>query len=240
MLKPTAIVLALLAIGTASPGHSSIFHAQYLGTVSFGFDQSGVFGPTGGNLSGDHFVADFVIDDAAGTYDAQPGYSAVFGGGQSGQSPVGIGTLTINGLSSSSGDFNGGAARAIPAYFGESFVQHFSETRINNSAVFEQDTLNLSILSFSDFFVDNLHLGAPLYHVVNSADQASGLWETFFLDRNTGQSIASSVHLNIDSVAIWGGPAPEPSAWASMLVGFLVIGAALRVTHRNRSSRTRA
>jgi hypothetical protein len=88
----------LAALGFAGPASAEIVSVTYWGTVTSGYDQTGVFGPAGTDLIGDSYVAHYVFDTTEGiTYSNSIG-SGVTGGSWSGvASPSVSASVTING-----------------------------------------------------------------------------------------------------------------------------------------------
>jgi hypothetical protein len=99
-IATSAVAAALLALFGASPASATIVQVTYTGTLSSGFDTSGVFGPPGTDLTNDPYTASYLFDTTfAGS---TPTYNVAYGGtiiSVPNASPSLGATLTINGRS---------------------------------------------------------------------------------------------------------------------------------------------
>lgn len=97
--------LALMAI----PASAATMKAVYSGKVNYGYDQTGIFGSAGADLSGLDYVLTYVYDTSKGWRWTGTGYDQIYGGaGYGNESPIVAATLKINGHSTSfSGDYFG-------------------------------------------------------------------------------------------------------------------------------------
>lgn len=98
-----ALVAGLSLVGFGSAARAAIEDVTYTGTVYYGTDVTGVFGPPNSALDGDPFTIVFVFDPALTT---PSGFSYTFSGananvtyGYYGWSPAIKATITINGHS---------------------------------------------------------------------------------------------------------------------------------------------
>ncbi len=103
MLK---IVCATAALALMSiPASAATMKAVYSGKVNYGYDQTGIFGTAGADLSGLDYELTYVYDTAKGYRWTGGGYDEVYGGtGYGNESPILSAKLKINGHST---DFGG-------------------------------------------------------------------------------------------------------------------------------------
>ena len=101
--------LALFAI----PASAATMKAVYTGTVDYGYDQTGIFGTAGADLSGLNYVLTYIYDTSKGYRWTGSGYDEIYGGeGYGNESPILSATLKINGHSTEFGSDYYGVAYA--------------------------------------------------------------------------------------------------------------------------------
>src|SRR5262249_33867981 len=79
-----------------------IVYVTYAGTVSYGYDQTGVFGPANTSLTGDTFIATYAFNTDVGVTYSSSTYNYALGGygSATGQPSPSLGaTITIDGHS---------------------------------------------------------------------------------------------------------------------------------------------
>ena len=109
---PFGVVAALAVLGTVSIASAAIVNVTYTGTISSGFDTTGVFGPANSSLTGDPYTTSYSFDTTIGFIFSDPNINATIGGPGSATfepSPSLGGVVTINGYSVTIGG----------SYFGE-------------------------------------------------------------------------------------------------------------------------
>jgi hypothetical protein len=237
MNKFNAVVTAVVTAATlacAGPVSAEVIEFSFTGTVAFGADNTGVLGPTttpsGTNLKGDSFVANFTYDDSLGQSFGISGVNGKEGGSEfNNTSPITSATVTINGTTLNiSSSFNGSAASdsSTPG------------KRVWDISASPSDTSILEV-SLTDTGVEdgvpftlppdletplNLSLAIPNtssfgYFDLQNADGSSNIFADVALS-----SVTTSVATGV----------PEPSTWALMLLGLAGLGFAAyrRATHK--------
>ncbi len=220
----TAVVMALgmLAACVAS-ADAAILVATYTGTVSTGWDQTGLFGAPGGDLTGDAYIATYTIDTTRGFYETGvPTFDELNGGSYYGVSAPVSATLEINGITQS--------------VAGNYLSVDFDTQYYNGTADEVQDRSSGAI--YSDIYVWNSQYGitnSTVYGVLpltTTWNLGGGTWSTS--DPNTFQPLTVT-YADFDgpgTLQISAGAAPEPATWAMMLLGVFGIGGALRMARR--------
>ena len=204
-----AATIALLTF-TAAQASAAVVTGRFTGIISNGYDTQGVFGRTGGSLTGLGYTATFKYNPENGLRTTIPvSYDEVHGGTVHGvASPVLSYVLRINGIDDA---FAMGYDSAVVATAGTSFYllsNHFSAS--------------------GQQYMGNVVEGAA------SGDLDSPIWTT---DTVSGPSYGYAYKddaggyrlyyaaFDAQSVAF---AVPEPTSWALMIVGFAGVGAALR------------
>ena len=204
--------IMLSAAGLAAllwaPASAAVYTATYTGTVSSGFDSTGVFGVAATSLTGDAFTAVYTYNTALGVRATVPGVSdSVTGGSYISQPSVASATLTINGVTVSFSGAQASSADAEPGYVAEYAGSTVSDYVDNNVYA---ATLTATLDETSAFTVGTA--AHPDYFSIAAGGQtASGAFNT-------------------DTIQI--DAAPEPATWAMMLVGVGLTGARLRRVRR--------
>ena len=218
-----AAAVAAAGLLAAMPAAAIVKIATYSGTVSDGFDTSGVFGVANTNLTGASWVAIFTYDKLLGGLQVSGAdFDESYGGqgyGQSGQSPVTNVSITINGVTKSiSGEWASHALTATsPA------VAHYGEDLVDDDATYMVHFISLNATPH----------GAPASLDKNFApvtttltDSAAG-WFTY--DYASGK-LSESATAILDGSADYAvsSAAPEPASWALLIAGFGMVGVMLR------------
>ncbi len=241
-----------LAVGLlfAPPSASAAVTYTYFGTVSSGFDETGVFGLAGQDLAGLGlgFTATFVREDIPGAeYYSDATFSSV--GGSFPNSPV-QGEVTINGRTLSFGSsFGQQWQRKEPDGSGGEYEEflHNAQSNLNdydagtgisnyraNGVLLTGTGNNLNFLSSADYHTlssvgsaQGVFLGGYVQvheYVLGPGGARSGY--SYGLARLTATSMTVS---NSDGPVA---AVPEPASWALMILGFGSAGAMLRARRR--------
>jgi hypothetical protein len=207
----------LLGVTQAS---AAILDVKYTGTVTYGYDQTGVFGTveTDGNAYvGDAFVANFVFNtNIYGSAVSGPlennalGGSSVSGSG----SPALSASLTLNGQTASIGD---------PGYYGyiAGYNDGFSQSEQQHAAGnFSYDSLSALIYAF-DASIPNSITTPFTYNVASDPDNAFGsMGFVLGTSDTTYAQILGTANILTVSLAT----TPLPSTWTMLIAGFAGLG----------------
>ena len=231
MLACTAAAAALL---TAMPAAAIVKVATYTGTIRDGIDETGVFGAAGSDLAGLSYVATYTYDRALGFLITDGvHYDESYGGTfpNLAASPVISATLTINGITKILfGEWEGYIQTG-------SDRQNFSVYSVTHSAISLVD--DGTIFRVHNIYnIANIMAPASLnqnWGPVTQAGSGHGEANIYYYDLATAKLVESVyAYLNADGTYSVTDLAPvtEPSAWALMIAGFGLVGAALRRRER--------
>jgi hypothetical protein len=228
MNKFSAVVTAVVTAATlscAGPVSAEVIEYSFTGTVSSGTDYTGVFGPiatpSGTNLKGDSFVANFTYDDSLGQSLGISGVDGKEGGSEfKNTSPITSATVTINGTTLNISSSFDGSAISDSSTPGK---------RVWDISASPSDTSILEV-SLTDIGVEygvtftlppdvetplNLSLAIPNV-------SSFGFFDLFNPD---GSNLAfADVTLSSVTTSVVATGVPEPSTWALMLLGFAGLG----------------
>lgn len=226
-----ALPAALTAFALSQPASAAVVTYTYTGKVDYGFDNAGLFG--GGALTGADFTAIFYRDDAlARPDDIFLGEVNSSVSGDDAFSPVRA-TLTIGAYTLDIGGLYGDQTQTD--YDGYEGFGH--------TAVGANGSLTMGGGTLGTFAPTSLnYLPGPDYHSLPSlslADMPGFDWSGAFTyiqstDAAARGSILTSAIFNPTTLMVSPNPgggvsaAPEPSAWALMILGFGGVGATLR------------
>ena len=204
-LRVTAAAAAIgVALFAASGASATTVITTYTGTVTSGGNTN--FGT--GNLAGDAFTAVFTTDiSIPGEENPMKDFDEVTGGTEFGTLSPTSAVITLNGVS-------------------------YVDSGVKDG----QDEVGMGVASFADDGVLQADVGiqtakmfpfaglaTPFTYNTMSGDDAS----FGFIQESVDDS--QQLHLDVTSVTVGlAGPAPEPAAWALMLLGVFGIGGALR------------
>jgi hypothetical protein len=227
MMKSTfkfaAIAASAMLLAGASAASANVLVATWTGTVSDGYDSTGVFGSVG-SLDGDTYVAKYTYNTSVGLRETDlPYYDEVYGGSTYGSvgpdaSPVSA-TITINGhTATSNGEYQGTAiTEPYYSYWLEQVAEQDNETGysviVNQAYYGDQVTLETSV---------------PLTDVSYDSD---GFFQIEINDDADIYTSEAYANLSPETLQI-GSAVPEPAAWALMLSGLGFIGAGIRARRR--------
>ena len=221
----------------ACPANASTYLTTYTGTVLGANDELGIFGAPGTYLDGLEFTAVFELTWplAGAHFISNPNSSYIGGGLGSGPgvpSPV-SGKLTINGLTVNfSGSYQGyGVITDYSSINNNDSLDYYLESRENNL----QTYLDAGVDSSTNF-VNLADLTNPLSYTMGPNDYSTGSWGIY--DPNDLAAPRSVGFLRFSSVTVspLASAVPEPATWATMLLGFGLIGGAMRYRRRPQVS----
>ena len=235
-----AALAAVGLMGVASQAAASGFVITYHGTIDFGSDDTNIFGlGAGANLGGQAITQSFKVDYAGGAnHDiaGAPYFRSSIGGPGFISSAV-----TINNITTSIGSDVGIDDRTdehlnpntCPVCKSSFSVFTGDESFSNVDGILESWSRDGGDFGKSFDYHPSLALKAPVFGPADNME----LFGSFninhsLFDNNRGTSIfddTTYASFKADSYSITSfGGAPEPAAWALMLVGFGAAGAALR------------
>ena len=228
-MRRLSIIAATVGICLAAPGVGSavVMTATYEGTVSSARDLTGIFGSPAGGLVGLPYVARFVYDTEFGLREDEPGVERIVGGANYGQPPgVVVGSITINGITKTlSGTHNSLAAASDHFDLYAHTAQDLIPTgRYNNYLTAQVSSGAVRDLETPVFAVDRPISGFVQFR------ESNPLGGGFIVD--TAILLNSQGRATITDGTLAPTPVPEPSFWALALLGFGLLGGAVR---RSRS-----
>jgi hypothetical protein len=218
--------LGALALGCAGPAGATTIVATSTGTISSGFDQSGLFGASGSSLVGVAYTLTAAFDGSIAQFEALPGGSELFGGPDFGSiSPadfeltVGAGGeggsgLGVTDIAQNQAPVGTTSQSFMDALNGASESQNFQMTMFANG--------NGGISG--DVFT-------PPPGNLCSTDVCGGSF-SFVVVENGVTTVNSYGTFAPTSYTIAG--VPEPATWALMFIGAFGVGATLRRWTRQR------
>ena len=227
------ILAALAALSVAQPASAAIVQVSLTGTVSRGFDQSGMFGAPNTDLTGSVFSLVELFDTTKGELILGPGggssqYDIVSGGiHHNGLPSPGSATLTINGVSVFESANSVGLLASGPS--GQAFA--WTTERFIGDTVFENDISVQMRTTGPLHFLDGWHSDCPV------TDNCYGGFIFSHYAYLTNPGTPSSYYyvndgsFDIDTFDVHVLSVPEPATWAMMILGFGLVGGALRRRH---------
>lgn len=246
--------LLFSAVLTTASGEARAAAVVYTftGSVTDGFDASGVFGIAGRSFSGQAFTARFERDDAVpGSVQAySPEASQIFGTGPS--SPLPVATLTIDGQTHSFGTRNGRQFQAsVPCggctddAFGFSADDSFEGFMPSSSllrSMFKElvyDGAGSNLFASADYHSlsglgpgDGVDLSGSFYVFDEiSTNVITGRFPNFAVTKKVVSLQQAYGFFQVDTLTVTGAGAagvPEPSTWALSILGFGGVGAMIR------------
>ena len=213
----------LAALGLASPASATLVDVTYWGTVFAGYDQTGVFGSPGADLTGNSYVAHYVFDTTQGFTYSSPTQNYVIGGtGYGVASPLVSASVTVGGQTVT---IAGDVAEIAGYNDGSSFSQQFHYAGLfTNDGITEVDNYSEnSIYNYGDAIPSSLT--GPFTYNTAAGDGTYGYVLISTYDYGTG-NYDTYTYADASITRLTVGPAgsvPEPSTWALMGVGFAVL-----------------
>jgi PEP-CTERM motif len=212
------ILGSLLIVGPAS---ATLIDVIYNGLVVAGSstDDLGLFGPAGGDLTGDAFTATFHMDTSKGIPLFTSSENYIHGGTIYGaDSPMITATLEINGKSVAlGGDYNA-SVQAFLGYPGIANQQSHVVADASNTILLDVTNAHGASLGNIPFTID-----VPLVFNFDSSDIGGGL--ASFHSGALGTSLSLGPTELIYEYPSPNGAVPEPSIWTMLLFGFAALGA---------------
>ncbi len=210
LLSVFVAAVTIVAWASSNSASAAIVTVTYQGIVSYGIDETGVFGAANTVLSGNDFTVIYTVNDATpgATFSFNPPFSSRAFGAVSAVVTINHHSLFI------AGDFSSEASQDRQVGFGSDDVFHsvqdLSGFLVNN----EVNGVSPFLTSF-DYHTS-------LFYQVQPGDFAVGF---------VGNAIdADTAFANLLSTSVTISPVPELGAWAMMIIGFG--GVALQLRHR--------
>jgi hypothetical protein len=221
-----AAILAILGLALSAPANAYIttvtyqgtVYSQIYGTTEYSFDTEGLFGAPNTSLVGEHYYATFVVD-MGGPYKYFDNETI---GGQGGSiygtpNPVLYSSITINGITQA----------IIPD---TKSIYYWSQNRVYYDGLLVQAYGTKAELDLSAGWPPAAE--TPFTGVFTTPADGwggFGFYQKSLQDSGDLGARATGL-LQIESVSYYssGSAVPEPAAWAMMIVGFGLAGAAVR------------
>lgn len=235
--------MALASVMGLSGAQAAIVYVTYTGTVTSGYDDTGVFGTPGADLTGEAYTSNYVFDTSVAAYsysDPSSSYYLVSGGGAYGTVSPSLGaTLTINGNSvSTTGDYSGkilrGGNGSNSQVYHEALGIHYNEG--NDGTVLDYGYI-YELFTYNDVSTLPSDLITPFSHSFVPGEDGSVGYFLFFLDDSSVEALIEYAYGNLapETFTISGIAAvPEPSAFALLLTGLAASGFAARRNRRRQ------
>jgi hypothetical protein len=214
MMRFVGMAALVASVGLVGTAQAAIVTFTYTGEVLSGVDGGGLFGTAGANLTGLAYSTTYAFDDTYAKTDS--GSVKAVGGIENGQpNPLIYGETTINGISQklTNGDYLAG------------YGVNYTLGKYNNLYYFG----TFSSLAAVAGVGDNIHNAcftapSPMPHFGVCENHADGYFRTggteLFLSTDF---VASSQPFKLGTSYV-----PEPATWAMMIMGFGLVGGALR------------
>ena len=216
------------SFGLAGPVSAAVVQVQYRGTVSSGYDTTGVFGSAGSFLDGLAYTASYTFETTYGHTLSSSYYNYAYGGGVlSMPSPVLSSTVTINGNTVAvPGSWNGQISGYNDGIY--SHQSHQSQEYSYNISSYRDNNSYNYIYNYNGTLPASIT--APFSYAVTEGDTAEGFVQIrqYTLD-STGYTHSADAYAYLipDHVTI-GAPIPEPETYALLLAGLGLLGFAAR------------
>jgi hypothetical protein len=228
-MKITALAAAAVCALAAAPASAAIMQATYTGVIYGGVDLEGVFADPGTDLSGAAFEYNFVYDTHIGSILSVLGGQSLLAGSSE---PLLSATLTILGHTSSPSGLNGyySMAASVVPDFGDPTYPYTGE--FCNYAGAVSGSWFAVCLATDDPLPADLETpftatAASFAGFADGAFPSPGApFDQFLLTGTPGRLVVTKLR---DSPL---SPAPEPQAWALMILGLGAAGATLRSRRR--------
>lgn len=235
-MKIRAILIST-ALLFACPANAATYLTTYTGTIATGSDGLGAFGTPGASLVGLAFTAVFELTSPLpGAFTGSaPAFEYISGGSSLGPgvpSPV-SGKLTINGNTVQFfGSELGVAQINNETPVGVDQIRYYAE---HNSGDFRY-VLGASAFSTNNF-INLTNLTTPVSYTLNNpGDGSVGNFDIRSLTNLSAPKSTASFNVSSVTVSPFASAVPEPATWATMLLGFGLMGAAMRYRRRPKVS----
>jgi hypothetical protein len=223
---------AAVSLATAStPASAVVMMATFTGTVASGLDEGNFFGlGLTSSLAGEDFTAIFRYDTSLGLATTSSTFDGRIGGPQNGTlSPITFASLQINGVTDEFETFGNGSANVMRGL--DTWEQTYAYTDS-----FAMNGLGDQIVSVLELFVLSsptpLALTTPYVGgnlMFNAGPSQTPHVDHRVFDHATGFSVNyNAVFSPVQVVLAPYVAVPEPATWATLITGFLGVGAMLR------------
>ena len=213
MIKAIAILASVALLTSVSQPSAEVLVVTYTGTISRGFDRSGLFGVPRRDMEGDSYVARYTFDTSLGRTFSSPERNFAVGGSTLGiASPALSSTVTINGITH-------------PVLSGNYYGQILGHNNGANSeqshrAGFQKSAGNVHTSNDNLNYIRNYDgslpasITAPFSHDVTPNDETYGYFRFSTYDYDTGKRIESTFgYVDLSNLTVeLASAAPEPSA----------------------------
>ena len=217
-----SVFATLTALAVAQPASAAIYQVTVTGKVASGFDQKGLFGAPNTDLTGAAFSLVEYFDTETGQINMH-GYGVFGGTGSTGPSP-GYGSLTINGLPI------GLTGEYLAYMFAPSSYNPAQVYLLHYDHVGDEEILHDVLARLYGLPPAPPLLTLPEWHSdCQGAEICNGYFEFEGYTGYTANWRTNGIFAgeSYDARVISGG-VPEPATWAMMIVGFGLVGSALR------------
>lgn len=185
MINSIAMLATLALLASVLQTSADVLVVAYTGTVSSGYDRSGIFGAPGRHLNGDNYIARYTFDISPGRTFATAERNYAVGGDTLGiTSPALNGAVTINGIS-----------HAIPSgnYYGQILAHDNGfDSEQSYRAWFKNGAGNVRTSKDNLNYVRNYDgslpasITTPLSYDVALGDETYGFFRFWTYDYDTG------------------------------------------------------
>lgn len=214
------LIISAICLVVSVPASAVVLNVQYTGSVSSGYDATGIFGTAGtaSSLNGSTWIANFFFDTSVGARYSSSSLDIVYGGSGYPLPTPGSGSITINGVTKSiAGDYdatmyvdnNGSFTDVVHDYYvsdGVTLTHYLS--LYGTTATYSSSPPSVeSLLSLS------------------SAD-ASFNGEFHWFEKPTGNLTwdTTNTWANLSPVSVSVTLVPEPESYAMLLAGLGLLG----------------
>ena len=211
MTKSIAVLATLALLTTVFQASADVLVITYTGTVSSGFDRSGIFGAPGRHLNGDRYIARYTFETSLGRTFTSAERNYVVGGGTLGiTSPALNGAVTINGIT-----------HAIPTgnYYGQILAYNNGfESEQSHRAWFKSRAGNVHTSKDNLNYIRNYDgslpasISAQFSHDVTLGDETYGFFRFWAYDYVAGTWIENtSGYVDLQNLTVeLAGAVPKP------------------------------
>ena len=211
----------------AAPARAAVVQVSYTGTVGFGFDTTGMFGPAGASYTNSSYTLVYTIDDAApgATFSATPTMTEITGLGAN--SPVHA-ALTVNGVTRTINGSNTGTAQQYDLIYasGQPYNGVSDKIRqVSNEYAFlpgisyHDYSAETYVSSYALDFVSTPDFHAPLFYPGNSStDSVCSLVQFNDFDYVTNTQV-NYAYFNLTVLGAQVTSVPEPAGAVLLLLG---------------------
>jgi hypothetical protein len=204
---------------------AAIVNVTYTGTVSSGFDTTGVFGPANSSLTGDPYTTAYTFDTTIGFIYSSPDINATIGGYGSATfqpSPSLGGVVTINGHSATIGG----------SYFGEIYGLNDGITSqtyhdVRDFFLYDPTTYDYNIMYnriYSSSTLIPKSITTAYEYTVTGDDFAYGVVQFDHYSNPSGQLNYAIANLSPETITVSIPAVPEPATLSRFATGVSIIG----------------